>query len=52
MPVASRVEPANVSDRKAGCRLLGGLRFGFRNIQAVIADAIHESRNLARELRA
>ena len=51
MPIASRVEPANVSDRKAGYRLLGGLRFAFPNIQTVIADAGHESRKLARELR-
>jgi len=51
MPIASRVEPANVSDRKAGYRLLGGLRFAFPNIQTVIADAGHESRKLAWELR-
>lgn len=51
MPIASRVEPANVSDRKAGYRLLSGLRFAFPNIQTVIADAGHESRKLARELR-
>ena len=51
MPIASRVEPANVSDRKAGYRLLGGLRFAFPNIQTVMADAGHESRKLARELR-
>jgi putative transposase len=51
MPIASRVKPANVSDRKAGYRLLGGLRFAFPNIQTVIADAGHESRKLARELR-
>jgi len=27
--IASRVEPANISDRKAGYRLLGDLRFAF-----------------------
>ncbi len=32
LPIASRVEPANISDRKAGLRLLGGLRFAFPNI--------------------
>src|SRR5215471_15943404 len=51
LPIASRVEPANISDRKAGHRLLGGLRFAFPNIRTVIADAGHESRKLARELR-
>jgi putative transposase len=51
LPIASRVEPANISDRKAGYRLLGGLRFAFPNIRIVIADAGHESRKLARELR-
>ncbi len=29
LPFASRVEPACVSDRVAGCRLVGGLRFTF-----------------------
>jgi transposase len=33
LPIASRVEPANISDRKAGHRLLGGLRFAFPNIR-------------------
>jgi putative transposase len=51
LPIASRVEPANISDRKAGYRLLGGLRFAFPNIRTVIADAGHESRKLARELK-
>jgi putative transposase len=48
--IASRVEPANVSDRRAGDRLLGGLGPLFPRIQTVIADAGHESRNLARRL--
>jgi hypothetical protein len=39
LPIASRVEPANISDRTAGGRLLGGLRFAFPNIRTVIADA-------------
>jgi transposase len=51
LPIASRVEPANISDRKAGHRLLGGLRFAFPNIRIVVADAGHESRKLARELK-
>jgi hypothetical protein len=51
LPIASRVEPANISDRKVGSRLLGGLRFAFPNIRTVIADAGHESRKLARELK-
>jgi putative transposase len=51
LPITSRVEPANISDRKAGSRLLGGLRFAFPNIRTVIADAEHESRKLARELK-
>ena len=36
---ASHVEPADVSDHKAGYRLLGGLRFTFPGIRTVIADA-------------
>ena len=50
-PIASRAEPANISDRKAGSRLLGGLRLAFPDIRTVIADAVHESRKLARELK-
>jgi putative transposase len=51
LPIASRVEPANTSDRKAGYRLLGGLRFAFPAVRTVVADAGHESKELARELR-
>jgi putative transposase len=50
LPVASRVEPANMSDRRAGARLLGGLSPLFPRIHTVIADAGHESRKLARDL--
>jgi putative transposase len=50
LPVASRVEPANMSDRRAGARLLGGLSPLFPRVHTVIADAGHESRKLAREL--
>ena len=50
LPIPSRVEAANVSDRCAGARLLAGLGPLFPRIQTVIADAGHESRKLAREL--
>ena len=49
-PIANRVEPANISDRRAGALLLGGLAPLFPRIQTVIADAGHESKKLAREL--
>jgi putative transposase len=49
LPIASRVEPANISDRKPASRLLGVLRLAFPNIRTVIADAGHDSRKLARE---
>ena len=39
-----------MSDRRAGARLLAGLAPLFPRIQAVIADAGHESRKLARAL--
>jgi len=44
------VEPANMSDRRAGRRLLAGLPALFPEIRTVFADAGHESRKLAREL--
>ena len=47
---ANRVEPASMSDRRAGARLLAGLAPLFPRVQTVIADAGHESRKLAREL--
>jgi putative transposase len=50
LPIASRVEPAGMSDRCAGTRLLAGLGPLFPRVQTVIADAGHESRKLAREL--
>jgi len=50
LPIASRVEPANMSDRRAGHRLLAGLSALFPEIRTVFADAGHESRRLAREL--
>ena len=51
LPIASRVEPANVPDQKAGARLLAGLSLLFPAIRTVMADAGHQSRKLARALR-
>ena len=51
LPIAFRVEPANMSDRRAGARLLAGLAPQFPRIKTVIADAGHESGKLARELK-
>lgn len=51
LPFASRVEPAGVSDRVAGRRLVGGLRFAFPELHTIIADAGHESRRLARQMK-
>src|SRR3954447_24172252 len=50
IPIACRLEPANVSDRIAGARLLGGLGPLLPRIRNVIADDGHESRKLSREL--
>ncbi|MGZ9053159.1 MAG: transposase [Rhodoplanes sp.] len=51
LPFAGRVEPADVSDRVAGRRLLGGLRFAFPKLHTIIADAGHESRRLTQHLK-
>ena len=51
MVVARRVEGANVSDRRVGARLLGGLQSGFPSIRTVMADAGYESGKLACELK-
>ena len=48
--IACRVEPANISDRRAAALLLGGLGALFPNIRKVTADAGHQSRKLARHL--
>jgi putative transposase len=50
IPIACRVEPANMSDRVAADRLLSGLSPLFPRIRTLIADAGHESRKLARQL--
>ena len=49
-PIANRVEPASIPDRRAGALLLGGLAPLFPRIQTVMADAGHESKKLARKL--
>lgn len=48
--IASRVEPAGMSDRRAGRRLVAGLSPLWPTIRTVIADAGHESQNLAAEI--
>jgi len=50
IPIACRVEPANMSDRRGAERLLGGLGPLFPNIRIIMADAGHQSRKLARQL--
>jgi putative transposase len=50
LPITNRVEPANMSDRRAGGRLLAGLAPLRPTIRTVIADAGHESRKPARQL--
>jgi putative transposase len=50
LPIACRVEPANISDRRAADLLLGGLSPLFPDIRTVIADAGHESGKLAPQL--
>ena len=48
--VASRVEPAGISDRRAGERPVYGLAPLRPEIRTILADAGHESRRLARLL--
>lgn len=50
IPIACRVEPANMSDRCGAERLLGGLGPMFPDIRTIMADAGHQSRKLARQL--
>ena len=50
LPITNRVEPANMSDRRAGGRLLAWLAPLWPTIRTVIADADHESRKLARQM--
>ncbi len=50
IPIACRVEPANMSDQRGAERLLGGLGPMFPGIRTIMADAGHQSRKLARQL--
>ncbi len=50
IPIACRVEAANMSDQRGAERLLGGLGLMFPDIRIIIADAGHQSRKLARHL--
>jgi putative transposase len=50
LPIACRVEPADISDRRAAYHLLVGLGPLFPDIRTVIADAGHESRKRARQI--
>ncbi|HTI83846.1 MAG TPA: transposase, partial [Acetobacteraceae bacterium] len=50
-PIASRVGPANMSDRRTGSGLLVRLAPRWPIIRTVNADAGYESRKLARQLR-
>ena len=49
--IASRVEPAGMSDRRAGGRLVAGLSPIWPSIRTVIADASYQSRRLAAEIK-
>jgi putative transposase len=51
LPIANRVEPANLPDQQAGARLLSGLSPLFPRIHTVFADAGHQSSQLAEELQ-
>jgi len=50
IPIACRVEPANMSDRRGAERLLAGLGPLFPSIRTIMADVGHESRKLTRQL--
>ena len=52
IPIANRVEAANMSDRRAAAGLLGGLGPIFPTIKTIIADAGHQSRKLRRLMKA
>ena len=50
IPIACRVEPANMSDQRGAELLLSGLGPMFPSIRTIMADAGHQSRKLARQL--
>jgi putative transposase len=52
IPIARRVEPANISDRRGAERLLAGLGPLSPSIRTIMADAGQESRKFARQLPA
>src|ERR1700759_64905 len=49
--ITNGVEPAGISDQRAGARLLGGLPPFFPAIHTVMADAGHQGRKSAREFK-
>jgi len=51
LPITNRVEPANMSDRRAGSRMLAGVASLWPTTRTIIAGVGHESRKLARQLR-
>ena len=51
LPIAKRVEPANLSDKKGGARLISGLGLLWSTIRTVIADGGHKSKKLAAEIK-
>ena len=50
IPIACRVEPANISDQRGAERLLGRLGPMFPSIRIIMADAGHQSPKFARQL--
>ena len=51
LPISHRVEPANISDRKGGERLVSGLGSLWPTIRTVIADGGHKSKKLAAKIK-
>ena len=51
LPIGKRVEPANMSDRKGGERLVAGLGLLWPTIRTVIADGGHKSKKLVAEIK-
>ncbi len=51
LPIARRVEPANLSDKRGAGRLIAGLGSLWATIRTVIADGGHKSEKLAAEIK-
>lgn len=51
LPIARRVEPANLSDKRGGRRLIAGLGSLWTIIRMAIADGGHKSNKLAAEIK-